>query len=90
MQVFILQYFTRIVKNLKKRENTENLCLLIRGSQVQVLVQEPLKIKRLREIATSFSLCTYPFITLSLNSLSHRDLRIHGCTVGCTREYVRN
>ena len=38
MQVFILQYFTRIVKNLKKRENTENLCLIIRGSQVQALV----------------------------------------------------
>ena len=38
MQVFILQYFTRIVKNLKKRENTENLCLIIRGSQVQALL----------------------------------------------------
>ena len=38
MQVFILQYFTKIVKNLKKRENTENLCLIIRGSQVQALV----------------------------------------------------
>ena len=40
MQVFILQYFTRIAKNLKKRENTENLCLLIRGSLVQVQVRE--------------------------------------------------
>lgn len=38
MQVFILQCFTRIVKNLKKRENTENLCLIIRGSQVQALL----------------------------------------------------
>ena len=42
MQVFILQYFTRMAKNLKKRENTENLCLIIRGSQVQALVG-PLK-----------------------------------------------
>ena len=38
MQVFILQYFTRIAKNLKIRENTKNLCLIIRGSQVQALV----------------------------------------------------
>ena len=37
MQVFILQYFTRMVKNLKKRENTENLCLIIRGSQDHAL-----------------------------------------------------
>ncbi len=42
MQVFILQYFTRMVKNLKKRENTENLCLIIRGSQDHAL-QGPLK-----------------------------------------------
>ena len=27
-----------VYKNLKKRENTENLCLIIRGSQVQALV----------------------------------------------------
>ena len=45
MQVFILQYFIRIVKNLKKRENTENLCLIIRGSQDHAL-QGPRKIRQ--------------------------------------------
>ncbi len=54
MQVFILQYFTKIAKNLKKRENTENLCLLIRGSLVQVQVREPLKINDLRKFRESF------------------------------------
>ena len=55
MQVFILQYFTRIVKNLKKRENTENLCLIIRGSQDHAL-QGPQK-STCENIVSAFLFC---------------------------------
>ena len=63
MQVFILQYFTRIVKNLKKRENTENLCLLIRGSLVQVQVREQ---KSTEEIQCFFSFIEYLLLNLPI------------------------
>ncbi len=62
MQVFILQYFTRIVKNLKKRENTENLCLLIRGSLVQVQVREH---KALKKFSAFFVYIPSPEILMS-------------------------
>ena len=62
MQVFILQCFTRIAKNFKKRENTKNLCLIIRGSQVQALLGP-----RNNKAVTNFRSCFF-----------HRILNLHG------------
>ena len=74
--MFILQYFTRIVKNLKKRENTENLCLIIRGSQDHAL-QGPQAARRNFRRAVCIMLRLYPLLVTPWSKLFIKTSKVY-------------